>query len=188
MTVVNMLSFGDSGAAITDEQASSYVRKLNVANKLRVINNFVFGGSGIMDFLEKTYDQLRTVLPEKCDFNELSKHLSKSTISFINNYKDSCIQANYNISLSEFQAGKTKEGSPLDLEFKKPIADYFNQLNKEIVYPNSILVGGINGEKFEIYYFYFGNCSFIRSSTPYASIGSGSDEAGRILSRKKKKK
>jgi len=57
MTVINMLSFGEEGASIADEQASSLIRKYNVAQKLQLLNkNMVFGGSGPMDLIKEIYE------------------------------------------------------------------------------------------------------------------------------------
>jgi len=50
------MSFGNSGAAVADEQASRAFRKYNVAQKLRLLNgSVIYGGSGASAFINEIY-------------------------------------------------------------------------------------------------------------------------------------
>lgn len=175
MTVVSILSFGDSGAAIADEQATSYIRKLNVANKLRIINNFIFGGSGSLDFIEGIYRRIEKTLPVKAGFDKLQKLLPTETIGVINEFKNNTFYKNFGLPTEDILTKK------LDEEIRKKANDCFESLNR-YVSENVLLIGGLNNNQFEIYFFGLNNCVLTYTPLPYMTIGSGSDEAGRILS------
>ncbi|MBD3355034.1 hypothetical protein GF361_03540 [Candidatus Woesearchaeota archaeon] len=185
MTVINMMSFGDSGAAVADEQASNSLRKYNIAQKLRMIDDSViYGGSGSSSFIKELYDNIinhikkegkKKILPE--EIYGLCKYIStKMKHENINNL----LNDNYGITYEEFKTGKVR-GNKLDEKFKSSANNIINDNQKFLNV--SVLLGGLCDNKFEI--FYIDNCGGSINKNPgcYGTIGSGSDESSKVLSK-----
>jgi len=185
MTVINMMSFGDSGAAVADEQSSTQIRKYNASQKLRLIaDSVIFGGSGASDFIKEVYEMTAesvAVSKEKeltiRQINDLTK---KILYQSKNSKKNEALYQNLGISLSEMQTGVLNEtGKQLDDQTKNSARMVMQQLEE---YVNmSILLGGLENERFVIYRI---NSGFPgdKVSKPNQSIGSGSDESDKVLS------
>ena len=117
------MSFGESGAAIADEQSSGNVRKYNVAQKLRMLNNsVVYGGSGAADFIKEVYDGVSKRLSKsqrRHKTPELVSEITNQVMSDLkNSKKDRYLQDTFGITLEELQTGM-KNGKNLDDGFKK---------------------------------------------------------------------
>lgn len=186
MTVVNMLSFGDSGAAIADEQTTFFFhhhpsRKFNIANKLRIINNYIFGGSGQVNILDGFYSRLEKVLPVESNFEMLNRYLTTSAVGLINEMKENYCHKEWGMPLKDVLTQKFEE------RIRGSIETQLGNLN-EVLSNNVLLIGGIESGEFYIYHFPFTWSTSLLNRAPYASIGSGSDESGRILSQYIEKK
>lgn len=187
MTVINMMSFGNSGAAVADEQSSGGIRKYNVAQKLKMFNgSVVYGGSGAADFIKEVYDEVNKRLSKSQREHKTPEavyEITKQVLSDLkNSKKDKYLQDNFGITLEELQTGM-KEGKNLDDPFKKSAFDSLigNQSFNEYL-AAGILLGAVCDERFEIFYADSqGHASKI--SRPYMSIGSGADESDKVLSR-----
>jgi len=187
MTVINMISFGESGAAVADEQSSNVIRKYNVAHKLRLLNNSViYGGSGASDFIKEVYDEVNRRLHKAQRKNkspEIVYGITKKVLADLKNSKrDKYLQDNFGITFEELQTGM-KNGKNLDEPFKKSAFDHLmgNQNFNEYL-AAGILLGAICNERFEIFYADSqGHANKI--SRPYMSIGSGADESDKVLAR-----
>ncbi len=133
MTVINMMSFGDSGAAVADEQSSGSMRKYNVAQKLRLIDNSVIcGGSGSADFVNEAYDVIEEEIEKdkKEKFPEDIYELTKAVLGSLKGAKiDKMLFDNYGIRYEEFQTG-SKSGEKLDDDIKSKGNEAINHLSK----------------------------------------------------------
>ncbi len=182
MTVINMMSFGDSGAAIADEQASGGIRKSNVADKLHLINKVIVGGSGNVDVLNGVHQIVESERKGEPGVQELAYLFSQAATLFANSYKDSVARTQYGLTLDETLTGKRKD-VPLDADVKKDITQMLRHLQDDLN-SNSVLLGGMKNNIFQIYLSRFGQGSSTEISwIPYFSIGSGRDEADKILMR-----
>lgn len=188
MTVVNMLSMGDEGVAIADEQSSGANRKYNVAQKLHPINeSVVFGGSGPADFIQEVYNLTVERIEEskKRNIAVNSRNIYETTLSILleakNRRKSEILFANYGLNMDEINTGlSAKMGKPLDSDLKNNATNLLRQVDES--FSTSILLGGFENDKFKIYSL-DANRGGIVISRPYCSIGSGSDEADKVLSR-----
>lgn len=187
MTVINMLSFGESGIAMADEQSSTALRKYNVAQKLQTLyGNVLYGGSGPADPIKEIYEiseeRINLLKQEKGNISirEIFEIVNEITISYHNNLKNRILNARIGISLEDFLTGTlTRIGKPLDETIKNYAARFCQQMDEEGSI--EILLGGINLGKFVIYRADSYGYGF-KISRPYDSIGSGKDESEKVLS------
>jgi len=192
MTVINMMSFGDSGAAVADEQTTSgNIRKYNSAQKLKLIDSStIYGGSGSSFMINEVYDAMEYTIKEQKEKNMVGGlnimqlyDLAKRMIGSVkNSKKNDFLFANFGITLDEFVTG-LRNGVKLDEPLKGKAYDALNNENFNRNIDLSILIGGLYEGKFEINYVDSRGTACLRIPQPYYSIGSGSDEAGKILSR-----
>jgi len=187
MTVINMLSLGEEGIAVADEQSSTPLRKYNVAEKLHILNgSAIYGGSGISDMIKEVYeisnDELGKIKEEKKEvsLNDIYHLTNNVLINYKNHLKNNVLRANISYDLDDFLTGHlSRANKPLDESSK----NYAAGLLKDIDEKTSMvaLIGGKESGKFNIYEITSNGFSF-KSSRPYASIGSGEDESGKVLS------
>jgi len=184
MTVINMLSLGDEGIAVADEQVSGDIRKSNIYQKLRVLNETtIYGGSGPADFIMHIYDLVYNKLKEESrniSLREICEYTSNLIISQKNSFKDRILISNLGISLDEYITGfSVKLGKPIADNIKTKAEQFASNFDEQS--KTEILIGGRESDKFCIYYINtYGVC--IKGSIPYVTIGSGSDESQKILS------
>ena len=185
MTVINMMSFGDSGAAIADEQSSTRIRKYNVAQKLQVMgDSIIYGGSGASDFIGDLYTEVQEKIVNgegpiglRDSYGITKNHLFDKK----NSAKNDALYANAGITLEEIQSGVlNSSGRPLSEGVKTAATNIMQSIDN--AYDVGILLGGIEKDKFEIYRM-GSDSSGGRIVRPYESIGSGSDEADKVLSK-----
>lgn len=187
MTVINMVSFGDEGAAVADEQASTPLRKYNVAQKLRLFNNqIVYGGSGSANALEKIYGLSKKVIERKkkekgsVSLEEAYVKVNDVLIEYKNRVKNNVLRSNLGISFNEMITGThTESGRPLDESAKNAGRALLQQVDEN--YAMGVLLGGIEDGRFEIYSLNTGGTGE-KLSRPYCSIGIGADESDKVLS------
>lgn len=189
MTVINMMSFGESGAAVADEQSSRGVRKQKIAQKLKIIDNSViYGGSGVAQIIKEVSDCVTDYIKkERKKNNELDVNpdivyrMTKGVMSNIkNDKKDYFIRSNFGIGLEDLQSGAKEGKFRLDDEFKKRVTEASERHVGELY--SAILIGGLSEGKFEIYALDSSGNDFSKMPSPYESIGSGKDESDKILS------
>ncbi len=184
MTVINMLSLGESGIAVADEQGSNNVRKSNVYQKLHPLDNStIYGGSGNADFVMDIYQIIYDKLIEsnkKVSLREIYELTNEILISQKNLLKNKCLLANFGIGLEDFITGSSiKSGRPIAnkvINRAEQVVQHFDETSQI-----QIVLGGMEDKKFNIYNvntFGLG----LRNSLPYDSIGSGADESQKILS------
>lgn len=184
MTVINMLSLGDSGIAVADEQSSTYTRKYNLSQKLNFLDKAVYGGSGAGDLIKAVYELSRKrIEEEKSQRSNVSLQQIFDIVKFIaidykNQTKNNFLRANVGIGLDDFLTG-TFMGKQLDVGAKGYASNLLQSLDEKTSL--DIFLGGMEDKQFMMY---FVNTSGIgiRISRPYASIGSGSEESERVLS------
>jgi hypothetical protein len=189
MTVINMMSFGDSGAAVADEQSLRGMRKNPVAQKLKMINDSViYGAAGVSQFVKEVYDAIKEYLEKrkkededyKITPEEIYRVAKGMVISLKNDKKDYYLRSNFSISLEELQTGVKERGGKLDEAFKRKASEMVEKYIDE--YSSGILMAGISEGRFDIYLVDSNGNSFNKISESYESIGSGRDASDRILS------
>ena len=186
MTVINMMGFGGSGAAVADEQSSGGIRKYNVAQKLKMLNgSVVYGGSGAADFIREVYDEVNKRLHDKKRKHktpELVYEITKQVLANLkNSKKDKYLQDHFGITLEELQTGM-KRGKPLDDSFKKSAFENLMNNQGSGYVDAGILLGAVCDERFEIFYTDTQGHGH-KISRPYVSIGSGADESDKVLAK-----
>jgi len=185
MTVINMLSLGEEGIAVADEQASSYLRKYNIAQKLHplITDKIIYGGSGPIDFTAEVYEISKEKIKELNQLISLRDAYSiveETLMSLKNSMKNKLLKANLGVSLEDFLTGSLVI---LDKKLGEDVKTRSGQILQhfEEISAVQILIGGLESEKFSIYNINSNGMS-IKTSQPYSSIGSGSDESEKILS------
>ena len=190
MTVINMMSFGKSGAAVADEQSSAGARKYNSSTKLRLLNDSViYGGAGAAQFIKEVYDYVKESISEiknqkkQAVDTELIFQVSKGVISSLkNSAKNKYLMDKFGISFDEFQTGTKQDGIRLDDPFKERA---YRSLLEDPFFGSigaQILLGGLCNDKFEIFYLDTEGGQANKKFLPFASIGSGYDESDKVLS------
>ncbi|MAH07367.1 hypothetical protein CMI38_03915 [Candidatus Pacearchaeota archaeon] len=184
MTVINMLSFGETGVAVADEQASLAVRKFNFAKKLHELDETtIFAGAGSLYYMMNVYDRVKDSMKGLGD-DYLLSHLHGSVVDSIIDYnkqlRETALQSSFGIGMDDFSTGTHLEtGRPLEDQMKSMMGNRLSKI-EESNHGNAILLGGIENGKFEIYIAdYSGNASKVY--IPHQSIGSGAEESERIL-------
>ena len=88
MTVINMLSFGESGVAVADEQASNPLRKHNSTQKLHDMgDSVVYGWSGPVDLLVDICEISRQQIDEsRKEMSSLSLRNTHNIVNNVDNY------------------------------------------------------------------------------------------------------
>ncbi len=184
MTVINMLGLKDAGIAVGDEQSSNRLRKYNVSQKVVPLGeNCVYGGSGSTDGLKNVYRASNRMVNEhgerqKLTVGDISGIVSQNIIDLKRSDVGRNLMANLGISIEDALSG-THNGRPLDSEVKSRIASIIQGSDERM--GMAVLVGGITPKGFEIYTQDSGGY-LAQSSTPYVSVGSGSDESNKVLS------
>lgn len=184
MTVINILSLGEEGIAVADEQASSQIRKYNIAQKLHPLNDkIIYGGSGSVDFVMDIYEISKQKLKESDKPNLVRKAyeiVNGVLISQKNYLKNRTLEANLGIGLEDFITGSlTKLGKPLGENIRNRAEQLVQQFDE--MSGAQILIGGVESEKFDIYTINTYGTG-IKVSQPHCSIGSGADESEKVLS------
>jgi len=103
----------------------------------------------------------------------------ESIIELQEAHKNNFLLAEFGFGNKDLLTGRLSDGTPLDEGVKKDAKERINEFGQKNFMV--ALVGGIEDGKFQIYYANTGGDGN-KSSRPYASIGSGSDESGKILS------
>lgn len=187
MTVINMISFGNEGVAVADEQSSGRGRKYNVAQKLRFLDgSYVYGGSGGSDHIMEVYDLISSKIEKLKEKNpnlsleEVYQIAQSALVKHRKNLKDKVLLMNVGIDLKDFLSGAFgKDRRRLDDGPKNYAGSLVNKIDNE--YSMTFLLGGVDNGKFDIYYVSSGHAGS-KVSRPYCSIGSGSDESDKVLS------
>lgn len=184
MTVINMLSFGDSGVAVADEQSSTNMRKYNVAQKLHLLDNkIVYGGSGSSDALATIYEDSNNKLMSvdgQRSIDDAAISVNGSMIKYRNELKNNVLLANMGVTLADLTTGfSSKYNRALDADAKASCLRFLQQADN--IGNVGVLIGGMKNEKFEIYAIDSSGTN-TKISRPYQSIGSGSDESDKVLS------
>lgn len=184
MTVVNMLSFGEDGIAVSDEQSTNPMRHHNITQKLHLLDGpIIYGWSGPVDLLVDIYDIAKTevdkVMNEKKSMTLREKHglVSFLLTQYRNQLKDRMLMAKLEISFDDVKTGKHK-GEPLDDRTKDAAWSLGNRLEDSL--EMQILLGGIEEGKFCIYNINSDGTG-MKISRPYAPIGSGAEASDRVL-------
>ena len=188
MTVINMISFGEDGVAIADEQSSTEFRKYNIAQKLQLLNqSIVYGGSGPADFIKEVYNNIYHEIEsvkktkDKISLKEVFLISQNSLANHKNNFKNQVLSANLGISLDDLLTGiLSRNGRKLDESVMQAGRNILRDVDEKGGI--SLILGGLEDKKFGIYILdtsYGGRLI----SRPYCSIGSGSDESEKVLSR-----
>ena len=191
MTVINMLSLGESGIAVADEQSSSFIRKYNVAQKLQLFDDkVVYGGSGPADIIREIYEQSKREIQElkkergSLQLKDIYEIVSKVAINHKNQFKNRILYSNLGITLDDYITGTlSRNGQKLDEHVKAYAGNAIQKIDEE--WHVAALLGGfeLNGDsqKFSIYGVDARGFSF-KISRPYGTIGSGADESDKVLS------
>lgn len=180
-----MMSFGTSGAAVADEQASSGGRKYNVSEKLHILDDgVIYGGSGNAGFILEVYEGIKRNLRSQDENSPRELHnIYETTINELLNHKTNkkseYLYANTGLTLEEVQSGTLRSGQKIDEAAKSNAIACIG--TSDNLLDTSILLGGIEDGRFNIYCLEtrFGGSM---SPIPYQSIGSGSDESNKSLS------
>lgn len=192
MTVISMMSFGDSGAAVADEQSSSYYRKYDVTQKLKIFDSSViYGGSGSSDLIKEFHDAIEDDIREVHEkrMGELSPQrvydiARNDFIRLRNQRKSMFLQDEFGLSLDELQTGFKKGGKKIDDEYKRRALEALKtdpSLNRNQYL--EVVLGGVQNGKFDLYFIGAPAQDSKRIPRPYVSIGSGSDGADKVLSK-----
>lgn len=184
MTVINMLSLGEEGLAVADEQGTGQIRKSNIHQKLRKLNDLViYGGSGGADFIMNVYNLVVNYLEEakrNPELREIHEIANRILISQKNLLRNKCLEANVGIGLNDFLVGSL-------IDAKMPLAENVRNKAEQIVsrfdeiFNAEILIGGMENGSFCIYEINTSGTG-LKTSLPYGSIGSGADESQKTLS------
>jgi len=184
MTVINMLSFGESGVAVADEQSSTELRKYNIAQKLRPIGkSIVYGGSGPSDLLTEIYDFSIKGLGENQDkdLRSVYEYITNIALSRRDRLLDTMLKAEFSgLGMEDIQSGVSSiTGKPLDQEYKSRLHNGSEGIKKNLSF--GILLGGIEDGRFNVYGINaYG--SGLKSSRGLGTDGSGSDESDKVIS------
>ena len=184
MTVINMLSLkGREGLAIADEQSSSSIRKYNVTQKLKILpGNIVYGGSGPTDHLADVYSLAAEKLESKGGYSMRQVHelVNNEVINYNHMLIDNYLRARFGFGRNEFNTGTLgATGGRIDVQILEGASRAVGQLAENTT--SSILLGGVNGDGFEIYEV-SSNGVAGKTARKYGSIGSGADESDKVLS------
>ena len=182
-----MLSFGEDGIAVADEQSSNRIRKYNASQKLHVLNkNVLYGGSGPTSLIKEVYEsskyEINKIKEDKGNISvaDIYKTVSGGVINCKNDLKNRLLNYNMGIGLDDYNTGiLTRIGKPLDDFIKNKASKYCQQVDEDM--SMAILLGGIDSGKFVIYEL-DSIWSGFKIAGASASIGSGSDESDRVLS------
>lgn len=188
MTVISLMSFGDSGAAIADEQGSGLIRKANVYSKLHIIGDkMISGGSGPADFIKIAYDGVRDFLKTTDKqvtpgliHDVMDQSLSRTKID----KKDKWLKDCFGVSLNELQAGVKYDGTKIDDTYKSRAFDSLMG-DRQLMESTSAAIGlgGFVDGRFELFYADSTGSSDAKVPRHCITIGSGSDQADRVLSK-----
>ncbi len=179
MTVINAMSFGESGAAIADEQSSTPKRKYNVSQKIQPLGDKAFfGGSGPADFIREIYDESNSQIKGSLPIKEMARIVKDTLFEAKNQRKDDALRAMYDLSLEEIKTGVSRKSGMQLADLTNPV-NMLQQLEEQLSL--GILIGGLSGNGFEVYLL-SPQTGTTKISRPYASIGSGSDESDKVLS------
>ena len=190
MTVINMLSLGNAGLAVADEQSSHMrtLRKYNLSQKLKVLDDsIIYGGSGAADPIGEVYDIIMNKIAkskktkDNITLPEIGALAEKSLMDYKNSFKSRALYGNLGITINEYLTGiNLATSQPLDEHIKREAKELCAQADKSI--GMGMLLGGIQNEQFEIYDVSF-DSGLGKSARPYESIGSGNDESDKVLSK-----
>ncbi len=188
MTVINMISCGEEGIAVADEQSTTRIRKYNIAPKLHLLNDqFVYGGSGRIDFIIDIYhimqDNVKRAKQDKRDLKleDVYRLAQETLIHYKNQHKNQVLSINLGISIDDMLTGTLgRVGKKLDESAINAGKLLLQNVDEHT--GMELLLGGLEDDKFKIYAL---STSFggVPISRPYCSIGSGSDESEKVLSR-----
>lgn len=204
MTVVSIMSFGDSGAAIADEQLTADERKFtSKSSKIKLFNeNMIFGPSGSSSFggevfedlvgflkkLERNDNTETTVIGNSKDLGTIAQKIQ----DIVNDDKKAIINQHLTatfggLTLENLQQGITPGGAKLDADYKERVNKYLAEnpdIKNEITL--SIALGGFEKGKFQVYAMDSTGTLRKRDERGFVSIGAGRDAADMILGMYKK--
>ena len=156
MTVINMLSLGEEGIAVADEQSSNRIRRYNSTQKLHFLNDdkVVYGGSGPADLIKEIYDMSKQKLSEMDPDKKISLRnvyeLVNSTISDYRNWlKENFLRSNFGFGIDDFITGTLIRASkPID----RQVMDAVNSCLRGFSENGSmqVLLGGIENSRFMV--------------------------------------
>jgi hypothetical protein len=185
MTVINMISLGETGIAVADEQASIGGRTENSYQKLFPLNNTtIFGMAGTADFAKEVYHNTMGRVqpdPNSLGMSELRQTVGGAMLEVKDSMRYFRLKGALGIHYNNFLTGRLDDGTQLSDSILRKAGEYLDQF-EELTQSGFVLGGIDNDNRFSIYKLSSQGLT-MRSSSPYASIGSGSDQSQNILSR-----
>jgi len=189
MTVVNMLSLGNEGVAVADEQASTRLRKYDLTQKLGILSAegrdlAVYGFSGPIDMLKGVYDETQEVLESMgtertLKLKDVTREVDTTLIRRLHEIRNNYLLKHAGITYDELITGMHLEsGKPLSTQIQDLGGNILGRLGEKT--SAGILIGGLEKGAFRIYSTSTGGDPE-RVSMPYQSIGSGSDQSDEVL-------
>ena len=186
MTVINAMKFSATqGGMVADSQSSTDLRKYDLAEKVVNVSasngtTVLMGGAGATDFLYEARTTLKETLAErkeKYDVRTVAFQLSKIMIGMKRDTIASYLQSQFGVSYQQALSG---EG--IAPQFLAPIGEALSgqDRNGKMLFNGAFVVVGKDDKGTEIYSVMIGGRPF-PSSSPYLSVGSGSDESDKVL-------
>jgi hypothetical protein len=153
MTVINMLSLGEEGVAVADEQASGGIRKYNIAQKLYRLNgSTVYGGAGPADAIRTVYELSDEKIKEEekeRSLRQVHELVTEVIIQAKNTLKDKVLRSNLGIGLDNLLTGTLgRTGMPLDPQVKERAEELLKRFDGMDL---GVLLGGLENNRFCIY-------------------------------------
>ncbi len=195
MTVINAMVFGpEEGGMVADSQSSYSVRKYDFADKIVPIRStdgntvLMVGGCGMADILNETTGHLQRTLAKNEPYG--LRHAADSLADIACRQKRGLIEqqvfSTFGLDALEVSAGvkrtKDEKTVPLDGQLKKAVMDEYTGQSQQAqhFFNGGFLLIGMDKERSGLYTMGFGNFA-TEVSRLYGSIGSGGDEADRVL-------
>jgi hypothetical protein len=183
------------GAMVSDEQASTYIRKYDIAEKIHEIKTeegvVLLGGSGASDFLLEAYNSTKATIDhyvkekQPVSTDDVVQALSNAVSKLRRAYTEAFLRGRFGLSEAELQIGckMLKDGrAELDREFKQQVANAMSSDQFTTMISNRFTVLTYSPEGTRIYGVDTTYARPVPSSSPYGCVGSGVDMADSELS------
>ena len=185
MTVINVMRFNkESGGMVADSQGSTQMRKYDLFVKSMLLGNkFIMGGTGSSSVLDEAGKGLAGGLydPKKNTY-ENAQVLSMILNESYRGYIDDLMKAKFGFCSKEFIAGRLADGTPIGQHLIQPAGEVYSGGDQswQQKRANEFVVIGRDEDDCRIYYVpMIGRPTM--SSLPFATAGSGMDEADNVL-------
>lgn len=191
MTVVSMMSFGDSGAAVADELASMGEKKYLLTKIRMLAPEIIFGGSGSDGFLEEIFNAALGYAEKQQKAVDIDDYLTyiinASSALKMDRIDKSLTAALGGITYQNLQTGTLPDGTKMDDFFRTKGFEYVKSDEIQLATTNSFMLGGFDisekeqEKRFEIF---FADCDgnlLRRDRRRFRCIGNGGPTADAIL-------